>query len=333
MLPDAYQNEQDQYEDVYDLSIVYSDGVDGPYSDSDEYGDWERYAEWMGGHAYTVDTAYETHPVPGLGPSDDGYGITGHQDGQSAHATGAVGRTVNADDTETYPRTAGVEYDGLLEQYGLDTDGDWTPFDAIDDLLEPDEGYDVVIDADSTPEETGSYGMELDEGLYERLLSGGTEVYGRSVDDGERYVEIAEIAPYTHHSEGDDMDATYEDLPVVEHEMPDGLFGFVDPSDRHPVAHVNKALYKVDKERTRAHEASRKTGHPSNWAADELMIRYRNGDIDVENTMSFQANNVSRIKSVETGYMPWTDRSGYGTGSQYDVPEPSNAVDRQYAGV
>ncbi|MCJ7478761.1 MAG: hypothetical protein MUP63_01125 [Candidatus Nanohaloarchaeota archaeon QJJ-7] len=74
------------------------------------------------------------------------------------------------------------------------------------------------------------------------------------------------------------------ELAVVERDLPPGLFGFTRRDSSHVV--VNRNLYKVDRERTIEHE---KTHHRS--PKDELTIRYINGDIDVENTLSFRADN------------------------------------------
>jgi len=77
-------------------------------------------------------------------------------------------------------------------------------------------------------------------------------------------------------------------LAVVERDLPDGLFGFTRRDSSHVV--VNRSLYEVDKRRTVRHE---KTHH--RFPKDELTIRYINGDPEVRNTLSFQANNPGRI--------------------------------------
>ncbi|MDY6773556.1 MAG: hypothetical protein SVS85_00015 [Candidatus Nanohaloarchaea archaeon] len=73
-------------------------------------------------------------------------------------------------------------------------------------------------------------------------------------------------------------------LAVVERDLPSGLFGFTRRGSSHVV--VNRNLYKIDRERTVRHEKTHHR-HPK----DELTIRYINGDIDVENTLSFRAEN------------------------------------------
>ncbi|MDY6776908.1 MAG: hypothetical protein SVQ76_02270 [Candidatus Nanohaloarchaea archaeon] len=78
------------------------------------------------------------------------------------------------------------------------------------------------------------------------------------------------------------------ELAVVERDLPDGLFGFTRRGSDHVV--VSSNLYEVDRRRTVQHEKTHHR-HPK----DELTIRYINGDLDVENTLSFQANNASRF--------------------------------------
>ncbi len=78
------------------------------------------------------------------------------------------------------------------------------------------------------------------------------------------------------------------ELAVVEQDLPGTLFGFTRRESGHVT--VNRNLYEVDKERTIRHEKTHHR-HPK----DELTIRYINGDIDVRNTLSFQANNAARI--------------------------------------
>lgn len=87
---------------------------------------------------------------------------------------------------------------------------------------------------------------------------------------------------------------TVPELAVVEQDLPDGLFGFTRRDSSH--VNVNSNLYKVDKERTIRHEKTHHR-HPK----DELTIRYINGDIDVKNTLSFQANNAARIGNRSGG--------------------------------
>lgn len=76
-----------------------------------------------------------------------------------------------------------------------------------------------------------------------------------------------------------------EPLPiaVVEQDLPAGLFGFTRRDSDHVT--VSSRLYKVDRERTVRHERTHHR-HPK----DELTVRYINGDIDVENTLSFRAD-------------------------------------------
>lgn len=78
------------------------------------------------------------------------------------------------------------------------------------------------------------------------------------------------------------------ELSVVERDLPDGLFGFTRRDSDHVV--VNRRLYRVDRERTVQHERTHHL-HPK----DELTVRYINGDLDVENTLSFSANTPARM--------------------------------------
>lgn len=86
----------------------------------------------------------------------------------------------------------------------------------------------------------------------------------------------------------DEEPAGYRELAVVERPMRDGLFGFTRTDSDH--VNVNEALYAVDKEKTVRHEKTHHL-HPK----DEMTIRYINGDIDVQHTISYAADNAGRI--------------------------------------
>lgn len=106
---------------------------------------------------------------------------------------------------------------------------------------------------------------------------------------------------------GDNPEEPPIDLAVVEQDLRSGLFGFTRRGSDHVV--VNRALYKVDRERTVRHEKAHHR-HPK----DELTVRYINGDIDVENTLSFQADNPSRIgrgRVLPAGAAGYGRRDGY----------------------
>lgn len=102
--------------------------------------------------------------------------------------------------------------------------------------------------------------------------------------------------PAASRSRPDGLRERKEPLPlaVVEKELPSGLFGFTRRDSSHVV--VNSRLYKVDKERTKRHEKTHHR-HPK----DELTVRYINGDMDVRNTLSFQADNPGRITGRSRG--------------------------------
>ncbi len=329
MLPDLYREQSSAYEDAYDLDRLYSTlGLDNPYTAQEAGQSQHTYGDNVSNDTYEDDAQYAEGLPGGAGQTDD-YPMT------LSFATPSTGEpdATGAPHSETVSPYLAADEDGvysdLLAQYGLDANGGWDLFETVDEMLEPEESYDVVLDGDDEPAADTAYDVELDEALYEQLLEDGPAVYGRyAMDEDDLYVEIAEIDAYDDDDEVDGL--PYDDLPVVEHEMPDGLFGFVDPTETHPVAHVNKALYKVDKERTRSHEASRATGHPSNWADDELTIRYRNGDIDVQNTLSYQADRGKRAQTIETGYMPWEDGKN---AAQYATPDVPVTGTVQYGGA
>lgn len=103
------------------------------------------------------------------------------------------------------------------------------------------------------------------------------------------------------------------DLAVVERDLPGHLFGFTRRDSDHVT--VNRALYRVDRESTIRHE---RMHHRS--PKDELTIRYLNGDLDVENTLSFQANRAGRVGSGSGRIPPRAAaRTSYGSpGTAYD---------------
>lgn len=182
-------------------------------------------------------------------------------------------------------------YEDRMHQYELDPEDGWGP------LLES-EAYEEDLDAvleDLDTQLEDAYGAAVDGQQYLTELSEDIdieepEVYGRYLqdDDGQSYMEIA----------------------VVEQEMPDGLFGFTRPG-REKVAFVNKALYKIDKEKTKLHEIT----HQENPHWSEFMVRSRRtrggGDLDPRNTLSFQANNAGRIGNGSGKVRPYgTDNFG-----------------------
>ncbi len=92
------------------------------------------------------------------------------------------------------------------------------------------------------------------------------------------------------------------DLAVVEQDLPGHLFGFTRRGSDHVT--VNRALYRVDRESTIRHE---KMHHRT--PKDELTVRYLNGDLDVENTLSFRANHASRVGRGNRAGVPVAARS------------------------
>ncbi|MFB6265505.1 MAG: hypothetical protein ABEI07_00295 [Candidatus Nanohaloarchaea archaeon] len=109
-------------------------------------------------------------------------------------------------------------------------------------------------------------------------------------EEEEREPDPASVEPFPSREER----AGPVELKVVEKDLPPGLFGFTRRGSDHVV--VNRNLYRVDREKTVEHEKTHHR-HPK----DELTIRYINGDLDVENTLSFQAGNVSRLGTGSAG--------------------------------
>lgn len=99
------------------------------------------------------------------------------------------------------------------------------------------------------------------------------------------------------------------DLAVVERDLPDGLFGFTRRDSDHVV--VNRRLYRVDRDRTVQHERTHHL-HPK----DELTVRYINGDLDVENTLSFSANTPARMGRGTARADLRPDVAGYAAATQ-----------------
>lgn len=133
------------------------------------------------------------------------------------------------------------------------------------------------------------------EELWQRFLEEGTEAVLDAMTDEDTYrVGDGDWEPAVAYDGIDggygveDDDAGYRELAVVERPMRDGLFGFTRTDTDH--VNVNEALYEVDKENTKQHEKTHHL-HPK----DELTIRYINGDIDVQHTISYAADNAGRI--------------------------------------
>lgn len=129
---------------------------------------------------------------------------------------------------------------------------------------------------------------DLDEfsGLYEEDFEEVIEDLDRAPEDfdyDENYVSIDEDNELLIEYEvEEDRDSGY-DIEVRIHDMPEGLFGFTKMDG---VVHINKNLYKFEKESTIAHEMH----HHLNPAHDEFTVRHLNGDIDPGNLPSTRRN-------------------------------------------
>jgi len=77
-----------------------------------------------------------------------------------------------------------------------------------------------------------------------------------------------------------DDDGYYADLAVTFTSMGSGLFGWTVPGS--DSVQINDALYEVDEESTIRHERT----HHEHPGKDELTIRYINGDIDPQHTIT-----------------------------------------------
>lgn len=121
--------------------------------------------------------------------------------------------------------------------------------DSFEDVIDEAEAY--MDDPEEVPDEGLSYvAVDEDEGLAV-----------------EYDVEI-------------DEDGYYADLAVNFTSMGSGLFGFTVPGS--DSVQINDALYEVDEESTIRHEKT----HHEHPGKDELTIRYINGDIDPQNTIT-----------------------------------------------
>lgn len=146
-----------------------------------------------------------------------------------------------------------------------------------------------------------------DDGWHDRAIGEDDELYGdidvseyldpeagelfedtfydvEGLDDG-LYVaaDADEGVAITYEVATDEDAGQYPEVTVKVHDMPDGLFGFTDPtksSDMQDV-HINSNLYETDQD-TVEHEKE----HVRNPGKDELQIRYLNGDLDPQFTAS-----------------------------------------------
>ncbi len=100
-------------------------------------------------------------------------------------------------------------------------------------------------------------------------------------DEGLSYVAVDEDEGLAVEYDVDiDEDGYYADLAVNFMSMGSGLFGFTVPGS--DSVQINDALYEVDEESTIRHEKT----HHEHPGKDELTIRYINGDIDPQHTIT-----------------------------------------------
>ena len=149
-------------------------------------------------------------------------------------------------------------------------DGTASVYDG--DLVDDDELYDMA------EAELYEDAAELFEASFEDAL----EAFEQ--EDVEEYVATVEDEAMAIEYELDDDSFEYPSIRVKVHEMQDGLFGFTDLSEPSSQAsvHVNSNVYDIDFEGTPEHEKT----HRMHQGKDELTIRYINGDLDPENTLT-----------------------------------------------
>ncbi len=261
----AYDDEPDE--------LYGSDSHDPVYDDTSTGSQIGAYLDGTDTYTGEADDAYSTGAIPAPNPAS-GPAYSGTNTPYAADTMAAV-TTYDADDLRAdYEDTVAER----MAQYGLDPEDGWAP------LLEPG-AYDASTDIDV---------------MLDNVATEIEEAYGDIVDEQqyvtavEEAVDTDDVGLYGRYLEDSVDETPYMEIAVVEQEMPDGLFGFTRPSGE-KIAFVNKALYKIDKERTALHEITHQ--EKPHWS--EFMVRSRRtrggGDIDPQHTLSYQANNVGRI--------------------------------------
>jgi len=178
-----------------------------------------------------------------------------------------------------------------------------------DQVQGPDELHRTVVPEDRDDERQQEYAEELTDGVdwYDTPIGGDEDLYGdidvseylgpaaeqlfedtfydvEGLDDG-LYVAADEDegVAITYAVSTDEDAGEYPEVTVKVHDMPDGLFGFTDPSKSSDMqdVHINSNLYETDQD-TVEHEKE----HVRNPGKDELQIRYLNGDLDPQFTAS-----------------------------------------------
>lgn len=148
----------------------------------------------------------------------------------------------------------------------------------MDDVLYDTESMEIDDLYDDVEPEMDDAAYDLFEESFEDALEAFEE------ESVEEYVATVEDESLAVEYQLDEEDASYPSIRVKVHEMPDGLFGWTDLSEPASQAsvHVNSNVYDVDFEGTPSHEKT----HRLHQGKDELTIRYINGDIDPENTVT-----------------------------------------------
>ncbi len=118
---------------------------------------------------------------------------------------------------------------------------------------------------------------------FKKLLEGEMEKRNNGLErgiDGEKIDKFKDVYMTEKSIEYGGNNSPNYSFSVIKEKMPSGLFGWTRTGSGR--VHVNNRLYKDDELRTVRHEIT----HLLNPGKDELTIRYLNGDIDPENTLS-----------------------------------------------
>jgi len=170
--------------------------------------------------------------------------------------------------SQLYDQEYGPEAVGDGPLYMVD---DESSREHIDEFLE-EEGYDELeLDhLDEVLDDPEQYVEELEDVEASQYLE---------VDEEEDVLVAYRLAS------GEDEGGEYMDIAVQVVDLHDGLFGFTNTESDH--VNVNRNLYSSEREETEQHEKE----HQRNPHLTELHIRYRNGDIDPENSLSMARYN------------------------------------------
>ncbi|MCJ7429164.1 MAG: hypothetical protein MUP66_02115 [Candidatus Nanohaloarchaeota archaeon QJJ-5] len=160
--------------------------------------------------------------------------------------------------------------------------------DPVDPAIYDDVDYDATtMEPEDLYETVEPFEYDQAQELFEASFEDALEAFEQ--DDVEEYIATVEDESLAVEYELDEEpDEQYPSIRVKVHEMPDGLFGWTDLNESSSQAsvHVNSNVYDIDFEGTPSHEKT----HRLHQGKDELTIRYINGDLDPENTLTMAHN-------------------------------------------